>query len=246
MKFQQRCPKSALRAVATSLLFLTTFSRGLLGDVVLETGFEGSSGLPVGWSLSQISGSATVKFQTGGGLGRPSSANSGSNNATIYAQNFSDNITRLITPTFDTVGYTTVTLSFYHAQPVWVYEGISGQDELKVFYSDDGGSSWTELAHYTDDIPNWTQRTLNLPSMSANSRIAFEGNAKWGYGVSLDDIAVTGSPSLKSTFSVTTTDGAASETGPDSGTWTITRTGNTSDALSVDYILSGSATAGLD
>ena len=238
--------RQAMKKIGGLLFALTACAGVAHGDVVLETGFEGSSSLPTGWTENQISGSANLTIQSGGGGGRPSTANSGSNNATIYATNTNENITRLITPTFNTIGYTTVTLSFYHAQPVWIYENNPDQDELKVFFSDDGGASWTELAHYTNDIQNWTQRTLNLPTTSANSQIAFEGNASYGYGASLDDIVVTGSPTLKSTFSINTSDADASEEGPDSGTWTITRTGNTSGSLSLNYTLSGTATAGLD
>lgn len=40
----------------------------------------------------------------------------------------------------------------------------------------------------------WAQITLVIPSASANSRIMFEGNAKYGHGVCLDDIRVTGVP----------------------------------------------------
>ena len=216
------------------------------GDIVLETGFEFSSGLPAGWTENQISGSAaTWTIQQGGGANGgsgPSLPNSGSNNATLFINNTNDSITRLITPTFDTDGYTTTSLTFWHTQKFWSPD----QDELKVFFSSDGGSTWTQLAHYTGDTPDWTQRTLNLPTTSANSQIAFEGNAKYGYGVCLDDIVVTGSPSFKSTFSISATDADASEVGPDSGSWTITRTGNTTGAVSLVYTLSGTATQGSD
>jgi hypothetical protein len=46
--------------------------------------------------------------------------------------------------------------------------------------------------------------------------------------------------------SVTATDPDASEAGPDTGTFTITRTGSTSAALTVNYTLSGTASNGFD
>jgi YD repeat-containing protein len=46
--------------------------------------------------------------------------------------------------------------------------------------------------------------------------------------------------------SVAATDAAASEQGPDSGTFTITRTGGTSQPLTVAYTMSGMATSGAD
>ncbi|MEP7244588.1 MAG: S8 family serine peptidase [Gammaproteobacteria bacterium] len=49
-----------------------------------------------------------------------------------------------------------------------------------------------------------------------------------------------------SAVSMTATDAAASEVGPDAGTFTFTRTGDTSAALTLDVALTGSATNGTD
>jgi hypothetical protein len=120
------------------------------------------------------------------------------------------------------------------------------QDELKVFYSSNDGSTWTQLADYTSSVSSWTERTLAIPTASATSRIAFEGNAKYGYGVCLDDIQVTGIPASFSEVSVSATDATASEVNQEPGTWTITRIVNTTGALSVTFTLNGSATKGSD
>jgi alpha-tubulin suppressor-like RCC1 family protein len=48
------------------------------------------------------------------------------------------------------------------------------------------------------------------------------------------------------TVSITATDAAASETGPDKGVFTITRTGSTAAALTVDYGVNGRAVLGTD
>lgn len=213
-----------------------------MADVFLQTGFEGSSSLPTGWSNSTITGGATWSIQNGGASGNPSAAYNGTKNAILFASNTNDNTSRLISPTFDTTGFTNITLKFWHAQTVW----YSDQDELKIFYSSNGGSTWTELANYTESQSTWIERTVSIPSASTNSRIAFEGKAKWGYGVCIDDIEVSGiSDSLSEVF-VTASDTSAAESGQDTGTWTITRTGNTAGALTVNYSLSGSATSGSD
>lgn len=217
-------------------------SRMAHGEAFLETGFEGSSGLPTGWTVTSISGNASWNIQNGGANGNPTSAHNGSNNATLFAPNTNDNKTQLISPTFDTTGFINISLSFWHTQAEW----SPNQDDLKVFFSSDGGSVWTELAHYTGNVPAWTLRTLAIPVASANSRIAFEGNARYGYGVCLDEIEVSGIPDTFSVVSVSATDSDASEAGPDVGTWTITRTGNTSGALSVNYSLGGTAVADSD
>src|SRR5205823_2361660 len=46
--------------------------------------------------------------------------------------------------------------------------------------------------------------------------------------------------------SIRATDGVASEPGINTGTFTVTRTGNTTSALTVSYTVSGSATSGTD
>ncbi|MBN9119885.1 MAG: hypothetical protein J0I06_12115, partial [Planctomycetes bacterium] len=48
------------------------------------------------------------------------------------------------------------------------------------------------------------------------------------------------------TLTITASDPAASETGPDTGTFTVTRTGPTTAALVVNYTVGGSATPGAD
>lgn len=214
------------------------------GDVLLNTNFEDSSSLPSGWSENQTTGTATWKIQSGGGSAggsNPTTAHGGTNNATLFSST-KGYTTRLITPTFSTAAYSNLSLTFWHTQAFWSPD----QDELKVLYSSDGGTTWTQLAYYTSDVATWTQRTLSIPVASLNTRIAFEGIAKYGYGVCLDDIQVTGDVATTSQFSVSATDAAASEAGQDPGTWTITRIGNTTSALAVNFTLSGTATAGSD
>ncbi len=49
-----------------------------------------------------------------------------------------------------------------------------------------------QLAEYTTDISSWTERNLSLPNLSADYYVAFEAVGDYGYGVVLDDVAVTG------------------------------------------------------
>ncbi len=67
----------------------------------------------------------------------------------------------------------------------------------------------------------------------------------WGASDS-QDFTVTVVLSDTAIVSVTASDSAASETGPDTGEWTISRTGNTDAALSVPFTLSGTANSGSD
>jgi len=185
---------------------------------LLSQNFEASLSLPSGWSQTQISGSTTWKIQKGGstaGGGNPSTAHSGTNNATLVDGTGADDKARLVTPVFNAYSYTNVTLKFWHTQVLWSPD----QDFLNVFYSTNGGSAWMWIAGYSNDVSAWTERTLSLPSVSTNTRVAFEGNAKYGYGVCIDDVMVTGEESggsgvivTKSGGSVDVTEGGATDT----------------------------------
>jgi hypothetical protein len=87
-------------------------------------------------------------------------------------------------------------LNFWHTQSV----SVSRQDQLSVYYKTSANGAWVLLANYTSNIASWVQETINLPNGSTDYYIAFEGNAKYGYGICLDDVSVTGT--LK-TLSVT-------------------------------------------
>jgi hypothetical protein len=64
---------------------------------------------------------------------------------------------------------------------------------LSVFYKTTANGTWTLLQTYTESVTAWTERTLPLPAASAEYYIAFEGNAKWGRGVCIDDVEISSS-----------------------------------------------------
>ncbi len=178
---------------------------------LLNETFEASTSLPAGWSQTQISGSTMWKIQKGGstaGGGNPSTAHSGTNNATLVDITGPDDRARLATPVFNANSYTNVTLKFWHTQVLWSPD----QDYLNVFYSTNGGSAWVWIAGYSNDVSAWTERTLNLPSVSTNTRVAFEGNARYGYGVCIDDVMVTGEESGGPAIIVTKSGGSVDVT----------------------------------
>ena len=172
--------RSALFANAQKVAIfyaLVAFASLAYGQVFLEADFEGSSSIPTGWTQSVIAGEAGAAWGigTGGAGSNPSSAHGGSNNARLFQGSVTDTKVRLISPSFDTAGYINLSLTFWHTQ--WAWFG-SYQDDLRVLYSSDGGTNWSELVHYTDDIRLWTQRDLDIPVSGSNMKIAFEGNAK--------------------------------------------------------------------
>ncbi len=110
------------------------------------------------------------------------------------------------------------------------------------------------------------QVTIPIGAMSAtvtvtpNNDGAIEGNENvvltlgqsTAYRLAADQTAVSvtitddESPAGRPTVTVTATDGVASETGPDTGTFRITRTGSTAANLQVSVRLTGTATSGVD
>lgn len=100
--------------------------------------------------------------------------------------NTSGGKTKLISPILDLSGLTQPYISFWHTQEEW----YGSQDELKVFYRLSPEDTWTELEHYTTNIPTYRLDSISLPNPSSTYQIAFEGFGDYGYGIGLDDISV--------------------------------------------------------
>jgi len=195
-------------------------------NVLLSEGFENGGSIPSGWTTQTVTGSASWTFETGNGSTNPSNAHQGTYNSLLKDDSSSDDKTMLITPKIDFGSNTNnPTLTFWHYMEEWSPD----QDELKVYYKTSAVGSWTEIASYTTSVSTWTQRTLSLPSPSSDYYIAFEGNAKYGYGVCIDDVTVEGDPA----YSWLTING--------SNTDSDTVTQNGSDYLTLEYDSSGLA-----
>lgn len=152
--------------------------------------FEAAVPLTNGWSEEAVTGSASWTNRTGGYGSHPAAAHGGSRNAMLFYANTADHKTRLVTPQLD-FGAATVgaQVSFWHCMEAWTPD----QDELRVYYRTNAAASWVLLATYTNSVALWTQRTLALPAPNGSTYIAFEGNAKYGYGACVDDVLVSGS-----------------------------------------------------
>lgn len=194
-----------------------TLSKQIDSSTILTEGFESGGSIPTGWTQEYDSYNLSWVFATGGyNSTNPSSAHSGTYNARLFFNNSSTaRITKLVTPSMDLSAYANPVLSFWHTQAYWP----SDQDQLKVYYKTSSGGTWTQLAHYTESVTTWTQRTIELPNPSATYYIAFEGITDYGYGVCVDDVTVSSSsyiPSwltLNSGNTVTgTVDGVAKDT----------------------------------
>jgi len=160
---------------------------------ILTQGFESGGTIPSGWVDTNVSGTLNpYTYASGGYNANPAVAHTGSYNALCYKASFTASVQRLETPKLNLIPYSGITLTFWHAQAIW----ISDQDELRVYYKTGSTGSWTIIsgAVYTTSITNWTQESFSLPSTSASSeyQIGFEATAKYGYGVVIDDVLITG------------------------------------------------------
>jgi len=165
----------------------------LIANFPWNEGFENGGTLPACWSQEQIAGSGiNWTFIEGNGNGNPSTAHGGAYNACLKDLNNADTKTRLILPPFNLAAIANPQLKFWHTQTEWSNE----QDQLAVFYKTSAFGTWTQLAIYTNNVPAWTQETIDLPNAGSEYYIAFEGNAKYGYGVCIDDVSVSAAPSV--------------------------------------------------
>jgi hypothetical protein len=208
------------------------------GFVVLMEDFEGGA-LPAGWSQQYVNGTAAWAFYAGSPAPwepAPTMPHGGAYNACLYYEdNLADHKTRLITPQLDFSGFTNgATLSFWHCMAYWVPD----QDQLRVYCRTSAVAGWNLVAAFTNDVPDWTNRVLSLPNVNRTYSIAFEGNAKYGYGVCLDDVLVQGNshaaPALCA-LTVTTPYGTAS---PAAGVYSVSA-GSTQSCAILDSPVAG-------
>jgi hypothetical protein len=161
-----------------------TTSCGMITILPLTEGFESLTTTPACWT--EENSNPAWQYLTGNGNTHPSSAHLGTRNACLKDATTADNLNKLISPVLDLSLYNNVILTFYHTQAVWSPD----QDQLKIYYRTSSGGTWALLATYTSSITAWTLETITLPNLGSYYQIAFEGNAKYGYGVCIDDIAL--------------------------------------------------------
>jgi subtilisin family serine protease len=201
----------SLKANATTLC-------GTISTFPWNEGFENGGVIPNCWTQEQVASSGIDwTFITGNGGSNPASAHTGTYNACLKDNSSASNLTKLITPPINLTGLSGPTLTFWHTQAFWSPD----QDQLIVYYKASAAGPWVSLATYTTNITSWTQRTISLPAASGDYYIAFEGNAKYGYGVCVDDVSITGTASP--TLTVTP---ANQNVSPAAGTTTFTVTSN--------------------
>jgi len=157
--------------------------------------FEHGGSLPYGWTQSFINHETPWVINDGGYNDHPPTAQQGAFNAMFFAADrdpdtgiYRTHRTRLITPQIN-LGQApeNITLYFWHCM-----ESYDGDlDDLKIYYKSTIDGEWNQLASFNQSTPQWTERAVPLPNPSSTYYIAFEGSARFGYGVCIDNIRIT-------------------------------------------------------
>lgn len=160
--------------------------------------FENASATRSCWRNEYVSGTVNWIYRTGAPYGAVTTAHGGTLNASFNSDNYNGDITKLVSPIFSFAGLNYgATLNFWFAKqvdPDW-----GDVDELRVYYRTAIGGAWTLIpgAVYTASVGSWRQVEVQLPA-SINStvyQIAFEAASNWGFGVVVDDVNITATPS---------------------------------------------------
>ena len=77
----------------------------------------------------------------------------------------------------------------------------TNQDTMNVRYKTSATGAYTLLAGYTNRVATWTQRVIPLPNPNSTYCVAFEGNALGGFGVFIEDVAITADYPAPASFS---------------------------------------------
>jgi hypothetical protein len=146
--------------------------------------FDVSDGLGA-WSQDFVSGNNTWNTSNSNQNGSIT-PKTGNAMAFLNINNYTFPETRLVSPSMDLTGAVNAQLKFSYSQVNWV----GNVDQLKVLYKSSASGNWFELANYTAEAASWTDITINLPNVTSDYHIAFEGRANWSRGLTLDDISV--------------------------------------------------------
>ena len=138
------------------------------------------------WSQQFDTGS--VEWTVVNPTSNPQGAHSGVKAICMKNNSYTSFITTLVSPTLNLQNLNNATLRFWHVQKKWVND----QDTLAILYRTSPSDDWTLLVSFNQDIPSWTLDTVLLPNTTSTYQVAFQGTVRYGYGIYLDDISVTG------------------------------------------------------
>jgi len=113
----------------------------------------------------------------------------------------------LVSPTVNTLGYSSLTLSFRVYYSKYTNDEVADASDYVALEVNSGGSTWNEVIRYTKDVGFGTQfelKTIDMSSyQSSNLKFRFRYYAAWKDGVAIDDIEFFGVKPLTTTFAWT-------------------------------------------
>ncbi|MDD3044416.1 MAG: S8 family serine peptidase [Candidatus Delongbacteria bacterium] len=152
-------------------------------------GFENSGSIPAGWT--QEGNWTFVTTAT-----RPTAPSEGSYFAYF---NTASSTKKIVTPRFDLTDYTSVTINFDYLVSSRKVGPSTWYDKLRVYYKTSSTGTWVMLGtEYSGSYTAWQTSTLNISDAVRTNDFyfAFEAieGSTIGYGVSVDDIIINGTP----------------------------------------------------
>lgn len=164
-----------------------------------------------GWSITNLDGNSTSFFQVRSSPGYLSNTPGDGTPMMEAAADATGSPalpthTMVTSPSFSLVGYSGATVSFNQYYQAW----STGDTTVAIEYSIDGGTTWTTVvdqAGTTTGNTTWVagapDLTLTLPSAVAeqpNVMIRWNYNSDWGWYWAIDNVVISGIPTLTYTW----------------------------------------------
>ena len=179
-------------------------------NLPLVQGFESSTNLPTGWTLSNPDGDAAWQVVTT--LAHTGTKCIGFDNCDGNGQsNMSGKIDQFRTSGYNFANATSPVLNFDVSASMLSYSGTTYSDTLNVYYSTDCGGTWTKIysksgtalataplvtsisACWSPTATEWRTETVSLSSLVGQPSVlfAFENRSGWASWLYIDNINIS-------------------------------------------------------
>jgi hypothetical protein len=166
-------------SMAQTTIYSETFEGSWTVPSTLAPAWSGTTATSTQWHRNDyVTG---WSYSTSGGY-TPAGAASTSYSARFHSYGINSSQTSdLISPVINLSAYSTGTnyLEFYHIN-------LTGSDNLKVYVSTDGGTTWSTSLLTCNPETTWTMHTVTLATSSANFMVKFTATSDYGD----DDIGI--------------------------------------------------------
>ena len=167
---------------------------------VWQETFDHASGeMPTDWTQECVEENLRWVAYSGSPSHVPNASVEGVYNASLYWHDYvtgerTNHITRLITPLVDFgENPSKLALNFWLCMRDRYNLSTTprDQDELRVYFKESADDEWGEpIAVYTNSVDWWTFQKIPLTTDYTSGYFCFEGNAKAGHGICIDDVRI--------------------------------------------------------